>query len=170
MFKLWQDKKIPIYKRDKRKEKGLIQLFNFIIMKKLVVVTISMLLLPVFMPYTMAGESNDSWVRIVQPQNGVYIYGKKIMNCRSYIFIGTDFVNVNVEASQNIFTVYMAIFDVMKKDTIDSTWDYDGSDGFSYNFSGLKSGIYGIAAVGAALDINEPIAFDWITPVVIIHA
>jgi len=139
-------------------------------MKKLVVVAISMLLLPIFMPHAMAEKSTDSWVRIVQPQSGVYIDGKKIMNCRSYIFIGMNFVNVNVETSQNIFTVYIAIFDVMKKDTIDSIWDYDKSDGFSYNFSGLKSGIYGIAAVGAALDINEPIAFDWIMPVVIIHA
>jgi len=142
-----------------------------IVMKKLIVTGIAILLLPIFVPTspTEAGKI-DSWVRIVQPQSGVYINGKKIMNSRSYIFIGADFVNVEVETSSNIFTVYMAIYDIMKKDILDGIWDYDRSDGFSYNFTGLKTGIYAVAAVGGALDIEEPVAFDWIMPVIIIHA
>ena len=139
-------------------------------MKKLVVVGLAILLLPIFMTPSIAKVEKESWVKIVQPQNGVYIDGKKIMNSRNYIFIGTDFVNVRVEASDNIFVVYISMNDVMKKEMVQSTWDYDKSDGFLYNFTHLKTGIYAIAAVGAAPDMEEPIAFDWIMPVIIIHA
>ncbi|MCD6473858.1 MAG: hypothetical protein J7K47_03015 [Thermoplasmata archaeon] len=138
-------------------------------MKKLLIIGIAILLMPIFMPSLPAKIEKDSWVKIVQPQSGVYIDGKKIMNSRNYIFIGTDFVNVQVEASDNIFVVYLSLNDVLKKEMVQSTWDYDKSDGFSYNFTNLKMGIYAIAAVGAALDMEEPIAFDWIMPVIIIH-
>jgi len=112
----------------------------------------------------------DSWVRIVEPEPGIYVHGKKIMPYHFHIFIGSDFVNVRVKTSPDIFVVYMAVYDVMRKEMFYGIWDYDDSDGYSYNFTGIPSGIYAIISVGAALDVDEPVAFDIISPVIFIHA
>ena len=138
-------------------------------MKKLVFVAAILVILPAFIPSVLGSKGDESWVKITEPQPGIYMQGRKVLPSHSYIFIGTNFVNVNVEASSNVFTVFISINDVMKKETIQSTWDYDRSDGFSCNFTSLPRGIYAIAAVGAAFDINNPVVFDWIMPVVIIH-
>jgi len=138
-------------------------------MKKMVFAAAMLIILPAFIPSTIADVNEEAWVKITEPQPGIYMQGRKILPSHSYIFVGTDFVYVNVEASDSIFVVYLSISDVMKKEIVQSTWDYDRSDGFSYNFTSLPFGIYAIAAVGAALDINNPVAFDWIMPVVVIH-
>ena len=134
-------------------------------MKKLMIFTIILL----FLPYLMQSNAlNDSWIKIDEPKPGIYIHGEKIMNSRYYIFIQTNSIKVVAIASSNILMTYLVIYNVMKKELVYGIWDMDSSDGFSCNFN-LHTGIYAIAAVGAALDINEPVAFDWIMPVVVIN-
>jgi len=137
-------------------------------MKKIAGLVILLLISPVFIP-APAKSTEDTWIKITMPQPGIYLHCNKIMNSRMYIFIGTDSIHVLTNQSNNILMVYFAIYNVITKEMVQGEWDTNGNDGFSYTFTNLHTGIYAIAAIAAAFDINEPVAFDWIMPVIVIN-
>ena len=137
-------------------------------MKKYLIAFAFLFILPCFLSAASSNNTN-SWIKIEEPQPGIYVNGEKVLNSKMYIFIGSNSINVVADASSNVRVAYFAIYDVMKKDMVEGVWDYDRSDGFSYNFTSSPLGIYAIAAIGASIDIQEPVAFDWIMPVIIIH-
>lgn len=110
--------------------------------------------------------ADDSWIKITEPEPGIYLNGEKIIPSRIYVFIGGESIGVSANASGNIFTSYFFLYDIMKKDLIDGIWDAVPSDGFSCEFF-VNSGIYAIAVAGFAIDVEEPVAIDWIMPVII---
>ncbi len=125
-------------------------------------------ILPCFLS-AASSDNTNSWIKIEEPKSGIYIHGEKVLNSKMYIFIGSDSIKVRADASSNVMVAYLAIYDTIKKETVEGIWDDNSSDGFSYTFSNLHSGIYAIAAIGAAIDIQEPVAFDWIMPVIVIR-
>jgi len=107
--------------------------------------------------------ANDSWIKIIEPSPGIYWQGEKIFSLENAIvMIRCNDIHIEAEGSENIIAVYFSMYDIRNKDMIASFWDTYGNDGWSCDFD-LEKGIYIIAAAGAALDIEEPVAIDWIT-------
>ena len=77
------------------------------------------------------------------------------------ILLGSSSVIAEAEGSNNIIAVYFFIYDLRNKDIISSYWDFNSKDGWNSNFN-LSRGIYFIIATGTAIDIEEPIAIDWL--------
>lgn len=79
--------------------------------------------------------------------------------------MGTSSGKVNIQdsmkGSNNIIAVYFFIYDLRNKDIISSYWDFNSKDGWNSDFN-LSRGIYFIIATGTAIDIEEPIAIDWL--------
>ena len=111
-------------------------------------------------------NATDSWIKIIEPQPGIYLNGEKIIPSKIYVFIGGESIAVSANASNNIFTAYFILYDIIKKDLVEGVWDNTASNGFSCEFS-LNTGIYALAVAGFALDAKEPVAIDWIMPVIV---
>jgi hypothetical protein len=126
------------------------------------------LIIVLVLPQIGAITTSESWLDITLPQPGLYYRGEKLLDAKVYIFIGSHNLEVATDTSGNIITVFFSLYNVREKEIIHSVWDIDGSDGFSCYFNDLSLGMYAIAAIGTALDIEEPIAFDWILPVIIL--
>ncbi|MCD6512260.1 MAG: hypothetical protein J7K61_01480 [Thermoplasmata archaeon] len=142
-------------------------------MRKLPVAVLAFAMLIMPSMAGMAGNADESstaelqpWIKINEPTPGIYYHGQKIMDSKFCIFIGQNDINVTAIASSDIMMVYFSASNVMSKEVVENEWDTDKADGFSHSFA-LSRGIYVIAAVGVAVDINNPVAFDWI-PVVIL--
>ncbi len=141
-------------------------------MKKLVVLTVLVFILPIFQGIAVSTGS-DSYIRITEPDGGIYFYGKKIMPAyRPFwtVIIGSTSINVDTDSSSNIFTAYFTLYDVFSKDVVKSNVDIMPSDGFSCNFSDVPKGSYLIAVIAIAIDPNEPVASDWRAPIIFIPA
>ena len=126
-----------------------------------------------FFPMIHVKAEKGSYISIVEPEGGLYIYGKKILpefNPFWTIIIGQSFIKVRTEASDDILLAYFTLQDVLKKEIVQSKWDRDRSDGFSCNFTNLKNGVYLIAVVALALDPDEPVAWDWRSPIALLAA
>ncbi|RLF43925.1 MAG: hypothetical protein DRN29_09310 [Thermoplasmata archaeon] len=129
-------------------------------MKK-VLLAIFMLLAFVFPMLLTEVSASDSWIRIVEPSPGIYWKGEKIYSLdNAIIIIGENSMHVEAEGSENIIAVYFSLYDVRGKDMVASYWDMNGNDGWQCDFE-LSKGIFILAAAGAALDIEEPVAIDW---------
>lgn len=140
-------------------------------MKKIFIVAILAFML--FLPVISANAKKDSYISIVEPEGGLYIYGKKILpefNPFWTIIIGQSFIKVRTEASNDILVSYFTLQDVMKREIVQAIWDNDRSDGFSCNFTHIRNGVYLIAVVALALDPDEPVAWDWRAPVAVISS
>lgn len=129
-------------------------------MKKIFVVGCISLFLFIYFPATNA---TDSWLNIVQPSPGIYFHGEKIIPLKSaVVLIGTPSIHVVAEGSDNIFSVYFALYSISDKSIVDSFWDINKNDGWSYDFD-VPRGLYALMAAGSAIDIEEPVAVDWLT-------
>ncbi|KAA0001888.1 MAG: hypothetical protein FE048_04755 [Thermoplasmata archaeon] len=137
-------------------------------MKKILVILLAFML---FFPMIYVKGGKDSYIHIVEPEGGLYIYGKKILpefNPFWTVIIGQSFINVRAEASNDILLSYFTLQDVMKREIVQGVWDKDKSDGFSCSFTNIQNGVYLIAVIALALDPNEPVAWDWRAPVAIL--
>jgi hypothetical protein len=107
-------------------------------------------------------EAQESWIRITQPSPGIYFHGDKILSLKSaVVIIGENILHIEAEGSSNIIAVYFSVYDAMEKDMVASYWDVNSNDGWGHDFE-LTKGIYIVTAAGAAIDIDEPVAIDWI--------
>lgn len=141
-------------------------------MKKLVVVLAVMLLVPA-LPALEADGNTDSFITITEPEGGIYYHGERILPSFTPFwtaYIGSSTMDVETEASPNIVSVYFTLYDVREKDTVEKTLDVTPGDGFSCTFTTIPRGIYLVAAVALAVDIEEPVAADWHTPIVVLPA
>ncbi len=118
--------------------------------------------LAIQLPAFAEASSSDSWIKITSPSPGIYWRGDKIFSLdNAIVVIGEDALHVEAEGSSNIIAVYFSVYDIWNKDMVASSWDMDGGDGWSFDFS-LRRGAYVLTAAGAALDIEEPVAIDWL--------
>ncbi len=139
-------------------------------MKRLMVALAIVLLIPA-LPVVEADSSNDSSIDITEPSGGIYIQGDRILPSFTPFwtaFIGTSSIDVETKASSNILTVYFTLYDVQAKETVDKRLDVTAGDGFSCTFSNVPRGIYLVAAVALAADIEEPVTSDWHTPIFVL--
>lgn len=133
-------------------------------MKKCAVLFILLLLGFMHVPVTTA---QDSWIHITQPEPGLYFNGEKIISLTTVVItIGGDFLHIEASGSNNIVTVYFTLYHTLKKNMTESHWDMDGSDGWQCEFAPPR-GIYVLGAAGLAIDIDEPVALDWLTLLVL---
>ncbi len=121
-------------------------------MKKLIILLITLLI-----PCASA-----TWIHITEPTPGIYIKEEKLIPLKNMaILLGSSSVIAEAEGSNNIIAVYFFIYDLRNKDIISSYWDFNSKDGWNSDFN-LSRGIYFIIATGTAIDIEEPIAIDWL--------
>lgn len=140
-------------------------------MKKLVLLMALIFVLPLFQGVAVSDRVNDSYIFIKEPEGGIYFQGKKLMPAyRPFwtVMIGYSSINVDTDSSSNILTAYFTLYDIFTKDVVESQLDATPSDGFHCNFSGVSKGSYLIAVIAVALDPDEPVASDWIAPVIFI--
>ncbi len=118
-------------------------------------------ILPAFIQLPVS-EAKESWIRITEPSPGIYFHGDKILSLKSaVVIIGENTLHIEAEGSSNIIAVYFSMYDAMAKDMVASYWDVNSNDGWGHDFE-LTRGIYIVMAAGAAIDIDEPVAIDWI--------
>jgi len=139
----------------------MLQIFYF--MKKLFVVICASLFVFIYPP----AHATESWLNITQPSPGIYFQGEKIFSLKSMVvLLGYSSIHIEAEGSDNIFSVYFAMYDIFNKDIVESYWDINKGDGWNCEFS-VSRGVYAIMAAGAAIDIDEPIAIDWLAVIVV---
>ena len=131
-------------------------------MKKVVMPLVTVTIILLAFIQLPVSEAKESWIRITQPSPGIYFHGDKILSLKSaVVIIGENTLHMEAEGSSNIIAVYFSMYDAMKKDMVASYWDVNSDDGWGHDFE-LARGIYIIMAAGAAIDIDEPVAIDWI--------
>ena len=112
-------------------------------------------------------HAHESWISITEPAPGIYLFGEKIVSLQNVIvIIGGDTITLHADGSNNIVSVYFTMNNALNQENVDSYLDIIGNDGWSCTFQ-LSKGLYVIGAIGAALDIEEPIAVDWISVLVL---
>ncbi|MEA2054250.1 MAG: hypothetical protein U9O96_03920 [Candidatus Thermoplasmatota archaeon] len=137
-------------------------------MKKLVIVVSLLFIIPLFQGIAVSESINDSYIHIIEPRGGLYFYGKKLMPGYDpfwTVIIGSNFIKVDTDSSSNILTAYFTLYDIVDKEVIKSELDSTPSNGFSCNFSDVPKGRYLTAVIALAVDLDEPVASDWRTPI-----
>jgi hypothetical protein len=57
--------------------------------------------------------------------------------------------------------VYFALYELADSDVVAHFWDTNGADGWSATLP-VSRGVYVLDAAGTAVDIEVPVAFDWL--------
>jgi len=129
-------------------------------MKRSAVLLIPLLLGVVHIPATTA---HDSWIHITEPEPGLYFNGEKVVPLNNIVItIGGSALHIEATGSSNIVTVYFTMYNTLKKNMTESCWDTNGMDGWQCVFTPSR-GMYVLGAAGLAIDIDEPVALDWLT-------
>jgi len=128
-------------------------------MKKFLVVMAVAIFLFAHLP---ASTATDSWIKIEEPTPGIYWHGEKILSIKNaVVMIGMGGkIDVEAAASENVITIYFSLYNLREKNMTASCWDTTKADGWSCSFD-VERGIYVLIAAGAAIDINEPVAIDY---------
>ena len=134
-------------------------------MRKVLVFGIVAVLIILSIPQTPA--ITDSWIKIEEPAPGIYWHGDKILAIKNAVILigmGNE-IEVAAKGSENIISTYFALYDAREKNMTASQWDFNKNDGWECTFE-VERGIYVLVAAGAAIDINEPVAIDYMVLVV----
>lgn len=141
-------------------------------MKAFVAALAVMLTVPI-LPLAEADGNMDSSIEILEPSGGIYYHGERVLPSFTPFWtavIGSSTIEVETEASSNIVSVYFTLYEIREKETVDKTLDFTAGDGFSCTFTGVPWGVYLVAAVALAADVEEPVASDWHTPIFVLPA
>ena len=138
-------------------------------MKWLLTALAVLLFLPIAPVAVEAGPGDDASIKIVEPMGGIYYHDSQMTpNYAPFwtLILGTH-IPVTAETTGTVISVSFILYNVRDKLVVDKTLDITAADGFSCTFNEVPAGTYMVAALALVADIEDPVASDWRTPVLV---